>query len=81
VGGWLPITQCGLGRGYVGRKFRRRAGSPFKTVARAHAYLHTKWHLDLCSHLAATDIGRKLGAVPLFGEVERGLHLTQSRLG
>jgi len=30
-------------------------------VARAEAYLHTKRHLDLCSHLAATDMCRKLG--------------------
>ena len=34
----------------------------------ASAQLHTKWHLDPYSHLAATDIGRILGgAVPLWG--------------
>jgi len=37
------------------------------SVGWAEAYLHTKWHLDLCSHLAATDMGLKLGAVPLWG--------------
>jgi len=37
------------------------AGSPSNTVAWAEAYLHTKWYRDLCSHLAATDMGRKLG--------------------
>ena len=36
-------------------------------VAWAEAYLHTKWHLDPCSHLATTNMGRKLGAVPLWG--------------
>jgi len=29
------------------------------------AYLHTKWHLSPSSRLATTDIGRKLGGVPL----------------
>ena len=45
------------------------AGSPSNTKSRrAEAYLHTKWNLDLCSHLAATDMGRKLGgAGPLWG--------------
>ena len=44
------------------------AGSPSNTVAWAEAYLHTKWLLDRSSHLAKTDIGRKLeGAVPLGG--------------
>ena len=33
-------------------------------MARAEAYLHTKWHLDPSSYLATTAIGRKLGAVP-----------------
>ena len=28
----------------------------------AEAYLHTKWHLDPSSYLAATDMGRKLGS-------------------
>jgi len=32
------------------------------------AYLNTKWHLDPSSHLAAIDIGPKVGAtVPPFG--------------
>jgi len=45
-----------------------RQGSPSNKVAWAEAYLHTKWHLDLCSHLAATDMGRKLGGCALLGE-------------
>jgi len=32
----------------------------------------TKWHLDPCSRLAAIDMGRKLGAPPLFGEGRAG---------
>jgi len=34
-------------------------------VTWAEAYLHTKWHLSPSSRLATTEIGRKLGAVPL----------------
>ena len=30
-------------------------------------YLHTKWHFNPSSHLVTTDMGRKLGAVPLWG--------------
>jgi len=45
-------------------------------VAWAEAYLHTKWHLSPSRRLAATDIGQKLGAVPLFGE-GAGSHLAQ----
>ena len=37
-------------------------------MAWAEAYLCIKWHLDPSSRLATTDIGRKLGAVPLLGE-------------
>ena len=33
----------------------------------AEANLHAKCHLDPSSHLAIADIGRKLGAVPLWG--------------
>ena len=50
-------------------------------VAWAEDYLHTKWHLDPSSHLAATDMGRKLrGVVPLW---RRGSwsHLTQCGQG
>jgi len=36
-------------------------------VAWAEAYLRTKWHLDPSGRLATTDVGRKLGAVPLWG--------------
>jgi len=31
------------------------------------AYLPTKWHLDPLSRLATTNMGRKVGAVPLWG--------------
>jgi len=35
-------------------------------VAWVEAYLPTKWHLDPSSHLATTDMGRKLvGCTPL----------------
>jgi len=50
-------------------------------VARAEAYLHTKWHLDPSSRLATTDIGRKLGegcsAFFWRERAELGTHLTQ----
>jgi len=36
-------------------------------VAWTEAYLNTKWHVSPSSRLATTDIGRKLGAVPLYG--------------
>jgi len=39
------------------------------------AYLCTKWHLYLSSRLATTDMGRKLGAMPVWREL--GPHLTQ----
>jgi len=56
LGGSAPF----LGRG---------AGSPSNAKSpRAEAYLHTKWNFDLCSHLAAADMGRKLGGcAPLGG--------------
>ena len=57
------------------------AGSPSNTVARAYAYLHTKWHLSPSSRLAATHIGRKLESCAPLGEEELGPHLTQSRVG
>ena len=41
---------------------------PHLTQSRlAEAYLHTKWHLNPSSHLATTDMGRKLEPVPLWG--------------
>jgi len=37
-------------------------------MAWAEAYLRTKWHLDPCSRLVTTDMGRKLGdCVPFWG--------------
>ena len=51
-------------------------------MARAEAYLSTKWHPDPCSRLVTIDMGRKLGRrlCPHFGEEELGRHLTQCRL-
>jgi len=37
----------------------------------------TKWHLNLSSRLATTDMGRKLGAMRLLGEL--GPHVTRTR--
>jgi len=37
-------------------------------VAWAEAYLYTKWHLDPSSRLVTVDMGRKSGALSLFGE-------------
>jgi len=55
---------------------------PHLTQSRlAEAYLHTKWHLNPSSHLATTDMGRKLEPVPLLGEGELGPHLTQCGQG
>ena len=50
-------------------------------VARAEAYLPTKWHLDPFSHFATTGMGRKLGELCPFGVGELGPHLTQCGLG
>ena len=47
-------------------------------VAWAEAYLRTKWNLGPSSRLATTDMGRKLGTVPLEGlSWVRGLPLYQ----
>jgi len=35
-------------------------------VAWDEAYLRTKWHLDSSGRLVAINIGRKVGAMPLF---------------
>jgi len=43
-------------------------------VTWTEAYLRTKKHLDPSSHLATTDMGRKLGAVLLWREL--GPHVT-----
>jgi len=52
------------------------AESPCNTVDCAEAYLHTKWHLNPSSHLATTDMGRKLVLCP-FGDGELAPYLTQ----
>jgi len=42
-------------------------------------WCNTKWHPNPSSRLATTDMGRKLGAVPLLGKM--GSHPTQCCLG
>ena len=42
--------------------------APEHNVAWTKAHLHAKCHLDISTRLATIDVGRKLGAVPLFGE-------------
>jgi len=46
--------------------FRWELGPHLTQCAWAEAYLRTKWHLGPSSHLATTDMGRKLGLCPLF---------------
>jgi len=74
----------------MGQKFVGAGGSvPFSgsgvpiqhKVALAEAYLHTKWHLDPCSHLTATDMAQKLRGCAPSAEGELGSHLTQCRQG
>ena len=45
------------------------AGCPSNTKSPGRCLPPTKWHLDPCSHLAATDIGRNLVAVPFWERV------------
>jgi len=49
-------------------------------VAWDEAYLHTKWHLSPSSRLATADIGRKLGAVPLWGSGSCLTYCSQPRI-
>ena len=44
------------------------AGSPSNKIwpGPRPTSVYTKWHFDPSSRLATTDMGRKLGAVPLF---------------
>ena len=50
-------------------------------MARAEAYLRTKWHLDPSSPLDTINMGRKVGtSAPIFWG-EPGPHLTQCCLG
>jgi len=55
-------------------KTDRQTGQTQQSVAWAEAYLHTKWHLNLSSRLATTDMGHFFlggGTVPPFwGELE-----------
>jgi len=70
----------------VGNMAKTIMGLVVYNVAWAEAYLRTKWHLDPSSRLATTDMGRKLGAVLFWGELDpyltqcdrgRGLHPCQ----
>jgi len=46
----------------MGQKLGGGSWVPIKhKVARAEAYLHTKWHISPYNLLATTDIDRKLG--------------------
>jgi len=71
----------------MGRKFGDvslfgRAVSPSNIyMARAEAYLHSKWHLDPSNRFATMDMSRQVGgaAVPLLGEL--CTHLKQCFLG
>ena len=64
-------------------KTDRQTGQTQQSVAWAEAYLRTKWHLNLSSRLATTDMGHFFlggGLCPLFwGEL--GPHLTLCGLG
>jgi len=59
----------------------RRAGSQSSTMwpGRRPMHLHVTCYLNPSSHLAATDMGRKLGACPF--RVKLGPHLTQCGQG
>ena len=60
-----PFGHNKHGRRFLGREVR----GPHLTQNRlGQGILHTKLHVDPCSHLIATDMGRKLGrgAVPLW---------------
>ena len=59
----------------------RGAGSPSNTMSPGpRSTLRTKQDLDTSSHLATTDMGRKLGSVPLW-EGDLGPHLRQCGQG
>jgi len=66
-------------RGGVVSLLRGELGPHLTQYGWAEAYLRTKWHLDPSSRLATTDMGRKLGAVPLSGDL--GAYLTQCGRG
>jgi len=48
------------------------ARSPPSTMSPGPRPTSIPWHLDPSSHLATTDMGRKLGAVPLLGGTGSG---------
>ena len=65
---WLQYTN-------VTDKTDRQTGQTQQSVALAEVYLRTKWHLNLSSRLATTDMGH------FFGGGELGPYLTQCGLG
>jgi len=54
------LATIDMGR-KLGRRLERGSCVPINNVVWAEAYLRTKWYLDPCSRLAATDVGGKLG--------------------
>ena len=63
------LTQCGFGQrgGAAVPLSWWESWVPICNLALAEAHLRTKWHLDLPSRLATTNMGRKLGGSTLLG--------------
>ena len=69
MGDRLATIDMGRKRGDAMPPFGGGSWVPMQhNVAWAEVYLCTKWHLDPSSRLTATDMGRKLWAVPLWGD-------------
>jgi len=66
---WLQYTWAEEGGGAAVPLSRGELGRRLTQCDLAEAYLRTNWHLGPSSHLATKDMGRKLGAVPLWREV------------
>ena len=77
-----PQEKWAENRGALPTVLGRGAGSPFSTMwPGPRPTFHAKCHLDPCSHLAATDMGRKLADCAPLGVRELGPHLTQCGQG
>jgi len=59
------LATVAMGRKFRGMSLLGEAGPHLTQSRLAEAYLHTKWHLHPSSRVATTDMGRKLGAVPI----------------
>jgi len=69
IGDRLAAIDMGRKRGHAMPLSGGGSWVPMQhNVAWAEVYLRTKWHLDPSSRLTATDMGRKLWAVPLWGD-------------